>query len=61
MKPPPARGLGSMGGGGKQLDNDDTHYLVCFSTTRNSITPNDATEFIREIRDGLVIVEGGRR
>lgn len=48
MKPPPARGMGSMGGG-KQLDKVDTSNLVRFSTTRNSIAPDDATAIIREI------------
>ena len=48
MKPPPARGLGSMGGGGKQLDKDDPFNLVRFPTTRKP-TPEEATAFIREI------------
>ena len=38
-----------MGGGGKQLDKDDTYNLVRFPTTRKSITPDDAIAIIREI------------
>ena len=47
MKPPPTRGTGVDGG--KQLDKIDASNLVCFPTTRKSISPEDATAFIREI------------